>query len=139
MVKNDIDVMLLQEWYLHDKYGDTKFDMTLFNGYRLIDNEDNNKTLILCKNQLVIDDFSHLKCSDDGIDITWIIIKTKNMALGIGSFYHRPGNEADKIKYQDLNHHLNILKQKCKNKKICYFIGGDFNGKNINWGSSTSV
>ena len=138
MVKNDVDIMLIQEWYLHHKFGETRFGVTLFNGYRLIDNERNTKTLILCKNQLVIDDFSHLNCDEDGIDVTWITVKTKNLTLGIGSFYHRPGQDADKIKYSNLAHHLNIIKQKSKDKKIHYFIGGDFNGKNVNWGSTTT-
>ena len=101
MVKNDIDIMLIQEWYLHHKYGTFKFDMTLFDGYRLIDNEKNTKTLILHKNKLVVEDFSQLNCNEEGIDITWIAIKTKKMTMGIGSFYHRPGNDADKLKYDD--------------------------------------
>ena len=136
MVKNDIDVMLIQEWYLHHKHGAIKFDMTLFDGYRLIDNKKNTKTIILHKNQLVVEDFSQLNCKEDGMDITWIAIKTKKMSMGIGSFYHRPGNEADKLKYDDLCNHLNYIKQKCNCKNMCYFIGGDFNGKNSNWGST---
>ena len=138
MVKNDIDVLLIQEWYLHHKYGKVKFDMTLFDGYRLIDNEKNTKTLILHKNQLVVEDFSNLNCNEEGIDITWIAIKTKKMSMGIGSFYHRPGNDADKIKYDNLCNHLNYIKQKCNCKNMCYFIGGDCNGKNVNWGSTTT-
>ena len=83
MVKNDIDVMLIQEWYIRHKFGNTKFDMTLFNGYRLIDNINNNKTLILHKNQLVIEDFSYLNCNEIGIDVTWCAIKTKKMVMAI--------------------------------------------------------
>ena len=33
---------------------------------------------------------------------------------------------------------MEIIKQNCNGKNIGFFIGGDFNGKNINWGSSTS-
>ena len=133
MVKNDIDVMLIQEWYIHHKFGSKKFDMTLFNGYRLIDNKNNNKTLILHKNQLAIEDFSNLNCSEIGIDITWCTIKTKKMVMAIGFFYHRPGREADKLKYDEIYSHMNIIKNKYNDKDLCYFIGGDFNGKNINW------
>ena len=138
MVKNDIDVMLIQEWYIRHKFENTKFDMTLFNGYRLIDHKNNTKTLILYKNQLVVEDFSYLNCTEDGIDITWCAIKTKTMVMGIGSFYHRPGRKADNLKYDEICNHLNTIKQKCNSKNTCYFIGGDFNGKNINWGSTTT-
>ena len=99
MVKNDIDIMLIQEWYLHHKFDVAKFDMSLYNGYRLIDNKNNTKTLILHKNQLVIQDFSYLNCDEEGIDITWITVKTKKMILGIGSFYHRQGDDVDKLEY----------------------------------------
>ena len=139
MVKNDIDIMLIQEWYIHHKFGDKKFDMSLFNGYRLIDNKNNTKTLILHKNQLVVEDFSYLNCDENGIDITWCAIKTKKMVMGIGSFYHRPGREADKLKYDSIVNHLKLIKQRCNCKNISYFIGGDFNGKNINWGSTLQM
>ena len=70
------------------------------------------------------------------MDITWCAIKTKKMVLGIGSFYHRPGREADKVKYDNVCNHLNTIKQRCNCKIISYFIGGNFNGKNVNWGST---
>ena len=136
MVKNDIDIMLLQEWYLHHRFGSRKFDMTLYNGYRLIDNERNTKTLILHKSQLMVEDLSNLICEEDGIDITWCAIKTKRLSMAIASFYHRPGNEADKIKYDIIYNHMNQIKRSCNYNDLCFFIAGDFNGKNVNWGST---
>ena len=138
MVKNDIDVMLIQEWYVHHKHGERRLDMTLFKGYRLIDNDKNTKTLILYKTQLAIDDFSYLNCKEDGIDITWISVKTKKSIMAIASFYHRPGEDADKLKYDCIYNHFNIIKHKYNHTNIGFFIGGDFNGKNINWGSTIS-
>ena len=48
------------------------------------------------------------------------------------------GREADKLKYHSLCNHMNTIKQKCNCTDICYFIGGDLNGKNVNWGSTTT-
>ena len=138
MVKNDIDVMLIQEWYIHHKYGEKKLDMSLFNGYRLVDNSKNTKTLILYKSQLAIDDFSYLNCKEDGIDVTWIAVKTKKSIMAIASFYHRPGDDADDLKYDCIYNHFKIIKHKYNCKNVGFFISGDFNGKNINWGSTIS-
>ena len=130
----DIDICMIQEWYLHDRDISVDFLNIDFTNYNARFN--NNKTLILINKQL-----SEIKINIENINnkymhTSWCAIKSKSNAFVFSSFYHSPSDEEppslEPLSYQVCK----IRKQLHKFKNIYFNIGGDFNAKNELWGSN---
>ena len=107
---NEIDICLVQEWYLHSPEYDINFINNDFENYNIIYN--NNKTLILVNNELNIIDLEMKNINYEGMDITWIAIEAnENDVFTFGSFYHSPREECD-APLDILTVHINEIKQK---------------------------
>ena len=129
----DIDICMIQEWYLHDRDVNAEFLNIDFTNYNARYN--NNKTLILINKQL-----SEIKINVENIDneymhTSWCAIKSKSNVFAFCSFYHSPSDAEppclDPLSYQVCK----VRKQLSKYNNIYFNIGGDFNAKNELWGS----
>ena len=134
----DTDVLCIQEWYIHNKNEEKKFNMASFDGYNIIQNKNNTKTCIIYKNILNIIKFNNLNLNveENGLDISWIGIITEKFIIVVGSLYHSPSY--NNINYDEITLHITKIKNKLKSqsKQIIFQINGDFNAKNNIWGSS---
>ena len=74
----------------------------------------------------------------DGIDISWLAVYAHKHIIIIGSIYHSPDDMYDNIDLHIINEQMEIIKDRFKNenRKICFLLNGDFNAKNLIWGSS---
>ena len=140
MISRDVDVMCIQEWYIHhnSKNGkNVKFDNTLFHNYSIIDNPNNTKTLIIFKNELQHEKLDDIYCPNNGLDVSWLAIFCPNYILVIGSLYHSPDHDFDNIGYNIITQHMKIIENRYKDdkRKVVYCINGDFNSKHELWGS----
>ena len=133
---HDLDIICLQEWYLHHDLEDIQFDMSRFYGYNKIQSKNNTKTMILYKNILNIIKFDDFEINEEGLDITWIAISSQKRIIVIGSFYHSPSSKS--TNYDHITIQIQKIQEILKKtkKQIIFQINGDFNAKNEIWGSS---
>ena len=136
IVKEDIDIITIQEWYVHHKYESKVFDMSLFYGYKAVQCKSNTKTLIIYKDYLQIQKFDKLQCEEDGLDTTWMAVFNKDYILPICSVYNRPFDKIkNEIDYNILDIHMATIKKEFKNRKekLIFILNGDFNAKHLAW------
>ena len=90
LVKNDIDIMTIQEWYIHHQFENKTFDKTGFDGYEITQNKNNTKTLIIFKEEFEFIDLSEIICEEEGLDVTWMGVSNEKYVVAISSVYDRP-------------------------------------------------
>ena len=137
MRAHNTDVMCVQEYYVPHEHNKVEFDMSNFNGYNLVQNEHNSKTLIIYKKNLWHESLDDIGCDIDGIDSSWLAIFDQKIIIIIGSIYHSPDRKYD-FNYDILSRNKELIIQRYKNdnRKILFQINGDFNSKHDIWGSS---
>ena len=109
-------------------------DMTAFANYDKVEHD--NKTLIIFKSTLDVIRFDHFpKITNNGLDISWIAIKTNRKIIVIGSIYHSPSFECD---YDQISNQIRRIKSELKEygRYIIFSINGDYNSKHEIWGST---
>ena len=112
--------------------------MNNFNNYDLVLNNNNTKTLILIKKEIQHEKIDDLYCNIDGLDCIWLAIFSCKYIIIFGSIYHSPDRKYDNIDLDLIYEHMDIIKDRYndRNKKIIFYLNGDFNAKNPIWGSS---
>ena len=137
LMMHNIDVVCIQEWLVHqnDQKMDREINMAQFPNYRKTTN--NNKTAILYNQQLDIISFEHFEpIQTVGIDASWLAVMMDKKIIVVGSGYHSPSYKGD---YNEITVQKNRINREIRthqNKQIIFSINGDFNAKNINWGST---
>ena len=118
-----------------EKHLDVSLEMAPFPKYEKLEDSKNTKTMILYKTGLDVLEFSHLHdIPQQGLDVSWLGVRTNRGAAVIGSVYHSPSFSCE---YNDITYHMNIIKKDLKSyKNITFIINGDFNAKNETWGST---
>ena len=97
--------------------------------------ETNSKTVILFRTGLSEIDLGNIDpISSTGLDVTWIAVESNRDVIIVGNVYHSPSYdcEYDELLFQ-LNHVKNITN---KYKHTTVIMAGDFNAKNVLWGST---
>ena len=79
MILKDIDILLIQEQYVLHQDENKRFNISIFDGYSVLDN--NTKTAILYKSILNPILFPDVNISDEGIDATWVGVESENKIL----------------------------------------------------------
>ena len=153
---HDLDVICVQEWYIHKdnniknnkndylyldwndnieaKSNEITLNMAVFDDYEKM--EINKKTLILYHKNLDIIDLNHIdECKQDGLDSNWIAVKTRKRIMVIGSVYHSPNHDANYVEIKTQKNRISRELKKYK-KQVIFSINGDYNSKNVIWGST---
>ena len=132
---NDSDEELFENENKNDISIETQLDMAQFKNYEVITG--NNKTFIMYKSQLDVIRFDHIPAiKENGLNATWLGVKTYKSVIVIASGYHSPSFSCS---YNELVMQINRIDRELKasnNKKRIYMLNGDFNSKNELWGST---
>ena len=140
MNAHSTDIMCLEEYYVHHEHNKVEFDMSNFNNYDLIFNVNNTKTIILIKKEIQHEKIDDLFCDIDGIDSSWLAVFSQKHIIIFGSVYHSPNREYENIDISIISNQMDMIRNRFKNenKKIMFMINGDWNAKNLMWGSTTT-
>ena len=138
MNAHSTDIMCLEEYYVHHEHSKVELDMSNFNNYDLIFNVHNTKTIILIKKEIQHEKIDDLFCEIDGIDSSWLAVFSQKHIIIIGSVYHSPNSKYENIDIGIISDQMDIIRNRYKNehKKIMFMINGDWNAKNLMWGST---
>ena len=128
-----------EENFENERKGDISdgahLDMAQFKNYNVITG--NNKTFIMYKSQLDVIQFNHIPAvEENGLNVTWLGVRTYKSVVVISSGYHSPSFSCS---YDELIMQKNRIERELKtsnHKKRIYMLNGDFNSKNEIWGST---
>ena len=131
LIKNDIDILCIQEWNKQHSSLFRDFPMYHFKEYFNVFTNKTLETAILYKTGLKINTHSMKTNKNDLLQRTWISIFSDKNVLNLSSVYFGKHGETG---------NLNILKNDIKNlekinikRKNYFMINGDFNGESELW------
>ena len=81
----EIDIICIQEWYLHHPDSPPIFPEADFPGYSLA--KFNDKTAILYRDTLSIHSYKDISTQSNGQSTTWISVYAENRVVNIASYY----------------------------------------------------
>ena len=133
---NRIDIICIQEWYLHNNDNRPDFPAAKFSGYTLA--KTNDKTAVLYKNSLSVFPHKSIGSQKHGQSTTWISVYSEKKVIHVCSYYQSPAPQHEQYFDQNLQRVLDEQKAvfKLNNKRFdiqhAIFLG-DFNAKSIQW------
>ena len=137
LIRNDIDIITIQEWYVHHELEDREFDTLGITEYEVVQASTNSKTLIMIKKNLEFIDLSEINSENTGLDMTWMALKNEKNVLAIGSIYDNPfSGKTKEVSKNELTKQMKKIRILLKEKNTIFLLGGDINGKHVEWGSS---
>ena len=137
LVRNNIDIALLQECCIHHENVNAKFPIADFSGYLHNANQKNLESKIIWKRNLAV---SKPKIGKriyykKGQWCEWISLINEKQVLHIASFYHSPSNEYINTKYDCISKDIFKLDNLYPNLKSYFVISGDINAETLIWGN----
>ena len=129
LVRNNIDIALLQESYIHHENIKAKLPIADFSGYLHNTNQKNLESKIIWKRSLAVSipKIGKRAYYNKGQWCEWISLINEKQILHIASFYHSPNNEYMNLKYDCISKDMSKFKKQYPNLNSYFLISGDIN------------
>ena len=138
LIRNRIDIVLLQEVCVHHENKNNKFPIADFKGYLCNKNSKCKEVKILWKDNInILIPKLKRKKYKNGMWIEWISLVNDKKVINFASFYYSPNKKFDNLNYNPVKKDIELLYDLFNNKECYICINGDFNSKSTQWGNIT--